>query len=159
MSNYLVDGADLTSIADAIRTKGGTSAQLAFPTDFVSAIEDIQTGGGPYEVTISLMDPTSPSAFQSCIIYEAVNFVKGNQIGLISSAIGSATVTVQSPCNSIIIEVQGGYLLWEFSGYNTMISGGVGITDANMEGTGVRWIKLCVIGNGSVDISGIEWDD
>lgn len=37
---------DLTSVANAIRTKGGTSAQLAFPSDFVSAIEDISGGGG-----------------------------------------------------------------------------------------------------------------
>ena len=38
--------ADLASVANAIRTKGGTSAQLAFPADFVQAIEDIETGGG-----------------------------------------------------------------------------------------------------------------
>lgn len=37
---------DLTSVANAIRTKGGTSAQLAFPAGFVSAINDI-SGGGP----------------------------------------------------------------------------------------------------------------
>lgn len=37
---------DLTSIANAIRTKGGTSSQLAFPSGFVSAIGDIPTGGG-----------------------------------------------------------------------------------------------------------------
>lgn len=37
--------ADLTSVANAIRTKGGTSAQLAFPAGFVSAIGDIPTGG------------------------------------------------------------------------------------------------------------------
>ncbi len=37
---------DLTSVANAIRTKGGTSAQLAFPSGFVSAIGDISTGGG-----------------------------------------------------------------------------------------------------------------
>lgn len=36
---------DLTSVANAIRTKGGTSAQLAFPSDFVSAIAAIPTGG------------------------------------------------------------------------------------------------------------------
>ena len=34
--------ANLTSVANAIRTKGGTSAQLAFPSDFVSAINDIR---------------------------------------------------------------------------------------------------------------------
>lgn len=38
--------ADLTSVADAIRSKGGTSAQLAFPAEFVSAIEAIATGSG-----------------------------------------------------------------------------------------------------------------
>jgi hypothetical protein len=38
--------ADLTSVANAIRTKGGTSASLAFPADFMSAIADIPTGGG-----------------------------------------------------------------------------------------------------------------
>ena len=37
---------DLTSVANAIRTKGGTSAQLAFPAGFVSAIGNIPTGGG-----------------------------------------------------------------------------------------------------------------
>lgn len=46
MSNYLVDGADLTSVANAIRTKGGTSADLAFPSGFVSAVQAIPTGGG-----------------------------------------------------------------------------------------------------------------
>lgn len=44
--------ADLTSVANAIRTKGGTSAQLAFPAEFVSAIEDIETGGGGDSGTI-----------------------------------------------------------------------------------------------------------
>lgn len=36
--------ADLTSVANAIRTKGGTSAQLAFPAGFVSAIGNISGG-------------------------------------------------------------------------------------------------------------------
>ena len=36
---------DLTSVANAIRTKGGTSAQLAFPAGFVQAIGDIPSGG------------------------------------------------------------------------------------------------------------------
>lgn len=35
--------ADLTSVADAIRTKGGTSAALAFPVEFISAIMAIPT--------------------------------------------------------------------------------------------------------------------
>lgn len=38
--------ADLTSVANTIRTKGGTSAPLAFPAGFVNAINAIPTGGG-----------------------------------------------------------------------------------------------------------------
>lgn len=38
--------AGLTKIADAIRTKGGTSAQLAFPDGMADAIAAIQSGGG-----------------------------------------------------------------------------------------------------------------
>ena len=39
--------ADLTSVANAIRTKGGTSGQLAFPNGFVSAVQNIPTGTTP----------------------------------------------------------------------------------------------------------------
>lgn len=43
MSNYLVTDSDLTSVANAIRTKGSTSSALEFPNGFVSAIDDITT--------------------------------------------------------------------------------------------------------------------
>ncbi len=50
MAIELVDAtqldSDLTDIADAIRLKGGTSAQLTFPSDFLSAIAAIPSGGG-----------------------------------------------------------------------------------------------------------------
>ena len=46
----LVDSAqldsDLASVANAIRTKGGTSAPLTFPQGFVDAVGAIETGGG-----------------------------------------------------------------------------------------------------------------
>ena len=50
MANYkVVDAdqldADLTSVADAIRAKTGTSGQMAFPSGFKTAVESIQTGG------------------------------------------------------------------------------------------------------------------
>lgn len=46
MSTYLVDSADLTAVANAIRAAGGTSAELAFPADFVSTIEAIAASSG-----------------------------------------------------------------------------------------------------------------
>lgn len=48
---------DLTSVANAIRTKGGTSAQLAFPAGFVSAIGDLSTGTG-YSVSAVMAQGT-----------------------------------------------------------------------------------------------------
>lgn len=43
MAEYLTNTTDLTAVADAIRTKGGTSAQLAFPDGFVSAVQAIES--------------------------------------------------------------------------------------------------------------------
>ena len=44
MSNYIVTGAQLTAVADAIRAKSGESGSIVFPTGFVSEINDITTG-------------------------------------------------------------------------------------------------------------------
>lgn len=46
MAYYSVADSELTSIANAIRTKGETSDGLVFPTGFVSAINAIETDGG-----------------------------------------------------------------------------------------------------------------
>lgn len=46
MSYRKVNDNSLASVADAIRSKGGTSNALVFPDGFVSAISAIQTGGG-----------------------------------------------------------------------------------------------------------------
>lgn len=46
MADYLTTDTELTSVANAIRTKGGTSASLVYPTGFVSAINAIPSGGG-----------------------------------------------------------------------------------------------------------------
>lgn len=61
MSMYIVDSRDLVDVADAIRTKGGTSASLEFPDGFVDAIEDISGGGEfkPYAETREFSASTS----------------------------------------------------------------------------------------------------
>lgn len=45
-NEYLVDGADMTTVADAIREKGGTTAPLSFPDGMAEAVRGIQSGGG-----------------------------------------------------------------------------------------------------------------
>ena len=44
MAEYLTNTTDLTLVADAIRTKGGTTELLTYPDEFVIAIQAIQTG-------------------------------------------------------------------------------------------------------------------
>lgn len=46
MAKYITTDSELTSIANAIRTKGGTSASLEYPSGFISAIQNIPSGGG-----------------------------------------------------------------------------------------------------------------
>jgi len=81
--------ADLTSVANAIRTKGGTSAQLAFPAEFVSAIEDIETGGG--------VPPTSAYIQTGLIhLWDAIETEPGTdspRITKLNDLIGSADLT------------------------------------------------------------------
>ena len=42
---YLVQGASLTTVADAIREKGGTTAPLSFPAGMAKAVRGIPSGG------------------------------------------------------------------------------------------------------------------
>lgn len=44
MANYVVSDASLSAVADAIRSKGGTSEALTFQNGFVGAIRDISGG-------------------------------------------------------------------------------------------------------------------
>lgn len=52
-NEYLVNSDDLVAVADAIRTKGGTSEALDFPGGFVDAVGAIETGGDDLYVSIA----------------------------------------------------------------------------------------------------------
>ena len=55
MANYIATDTDLTAVANAIRTKGGTAAQLEFPSGFANAINAIPTVGLSQTVAALLM--------------------------------------------------------------------------------------------------------
>ena len=67
MAYRKVDEASLTSVADSIRAKGGTTGALAFPDGFVSAVQAIQAGGGEADSSFkdvierTAVNPTLPS--------------------------------------------------------------------------------------------------
>ena len=54
MADYKVSDTNLSAIADAIRTKGGTSSGMSFPNGFVNAIGNIPTGEQPTLITKSI---------------------------------------------------------------------------------------------------------
>lgn len=53
MAELLVQSDSLKAVANAIRSKGGTSANLSFPEGFVNAIAALATGGGSLPSGIS----------------------------------------------------------------------------------------------------------
>lgn len=62
MAEYLVQGASLTTVADAIRERGGTTAPLSFPAGMASAIRGIQSGGSDLSsVDVYIADFTVPA--------------------------------------------------------------------------------------------------
>jgi hypothetical protein len=61
MAEYLVQGASITAVADAIREKGGTSAPLSFPAGMAEAVRNIQSGGDLSSVDVYIADFTVPA--------------------------------------------------------------------------------------------------
>lgn len=59
MAEYLVQGASLTAVADAIREKSGTTAPLSFPAGMAEAVRNIQSGGDLSSVDVYIADFTS----------------------------------------------------------------------------------------------------
>ena len=101
MADYLVQGASLTAVADAIREKGGTFAPLSFPAGMVAAVRDIQGGGGsptyvvglPISFTLTGWDPDTQGTTYKL---KAVGYKPGAggiQLGLPSD---SSTVNTQA---------------------------------------------------------------
>lgn len=132
MSNYLVDSADLTSVANAIRTKGGTSAQLSFPAGFVSAVQAIPAGGGgSNDKDKADMFPipdgySLPSNYQKLVYCES----SGTQIcdtGVI------ATINTK-------IELVGYFIPGTYSGYGFMLgSANPSVSIATQSVSAARW--------------------
>ena len=60
-NEYSVNQSDLVSVANAIRTKGGTSDALTFPGGFVDAVGAIQAGGDSQEIVEKFLTRTMTS--------------------------------------------------------------------------------------------------
>lgn len=112
--------ADLEDIADAIRTKGGTSAQMAFPAGFVSAVQAIPTGGitptGTKQITANGTS-IDVYSYQYADVSVPNSYVAGDEGKVVSNgalvAQSSDTVTTNNTydttlINSLTVNVSGG---------------------------------------------------
>jgi hypothetical protein len=108
---YLTNTSELTSVADAIREKGGTSAPLTYPFGWVSAIQDIQTGGdidalidgtlsGTYENSTATY--VRSMAFQGCDRLQSVVFLSCSSIGYSAFQYCSSLTTASFPACTFI---------------------------------------------------------
>ena len=68
--------ADLTIVAEAIRSKGGTTEQLPFPQGMKQAVEAISSGGSGESVTLL------PYASSICGMFKKAKFPEGTDIEL-----------------------------------------------------------------------------
>lgn len=95
MANYIVDGTELTSVANAIRTKGGTNSPLVFPNGFISAVNNISGGGGSSDFSTAEVTVTNNQEENALIIDELVNAdVDGLSKGIALEAGESKTISV-----------------------------------------------------------------
>ena len=96
MATRSVQESSLTSLADAIRAKGGTSDTLTFPGGFVSAVEAIDAGGGgddgSFKAVIerTAVNPTIPSDLTSIGKYA---FYNCNKLALTSLPAGVTSIS------------------------------------------------------------------
>lgn len=57
VTQYLTESTDLTAVANAIRSKGGTTDPLVYPDGFVTAINNIQAGSSSVDIKTSGLTP------------------------------------------------------------------------------------------------------
>lgn len=92
--------ADLTSVANAIRTKGGTSASLTFPSDFVSAINAISGGGMTVTDVPNSNGTGSVISGEASVLGTKTITANGTYLASDDDADGYSSVTVNVPSSA-----------------------------------------------------------
>lgn len=124
--------ADLTSVANAIRTKGGTSGQLAFPAGFVQAIGDISGGGGGTDFTAEWERPSDWPALPNDLdtysgMYVLFKIIEGKTIY-------RARINTQHPLDIGVTDSLG-----NFTSLRTQYTGEIDISELPV--SGYFWAK------------------
>lgn len=131
MAEYLVQGDSITTVANAIRAKTGSSGKLTFPSGFASAISGISTGKqvatGTVTVSVGVYQSLSITVNPGFSVSRMVLYCKPNNGVILEYINGSATViysnstsaaTVSKSGTSITITTPGTYTSSETWTYN-----------------------------------------
>lgn len=129
--------ADLTSVANAIRTKGGTSASLAFPAGFVSAIDAIPSGGGdPNENLIKLAKDTLTSVD-----------IDVSNVKVKERLFNSAKALIHARIRNMGAN-SGQYIFYQCSNMETLILSGSGFVPSNTTRDCSKLVAIDITGMG-----------
>ena len=123
MAVYVTNTSELTSIANAIRTKGGTSASLEWPTGFISAISNMEVSGGGTD--ISDTTATASDVLSGKYFYNASGTkTEGSIVTKTSSNLSASGDTVTVPAGYYASQV------------TKAVSAGSSTAPASINGTG-----------------------
>lgn len=148
---HITEGYISTGTVGSITVNGSNTKQLTV----YNGAHHVPIPSG-YTVTVSLTNPVNAVSFRGCCIYEAFSndvYDQGNQIGSISSATGSTSVSVDSSNYGIIVIVSGTAVSTDLS--MCSCTGGVSAEDTDSGGA----ILFHVTGDGTITIDGIDYDD
>ena len=123
MAVYVTNTSELTSIANAIRTKGGTSASLEWPTGFISAISNMEVSSGGTD--ISDTTATASDVLSGKYFYNASGTkTEGSIVTKTSSDLSASGDTVTVPAGYYASQV------------TKAVSAGSSTAPASINGTG-----------------------
>ena len=110
---------DLTSVANAIRSKGGTSAPLTFPSGFVSAVQAISGGGVPSEVKQAILTLVQAAVYSETDLSDEVAIIEAWAADTSAITVSPATASVSSASPtaqlSAVTTPAGGAVTWTSS--------------------------------------------
>lgn len=114
-SKVIFNGSTLMDVTQkTVTAETLLQGETALKNDGTSITGTYVGGGGNYSITVSLTNPISASDFYYCNIYEAVNpdfeeAMDGTPLATISSATGSATVSISSTSYGIVVSPEGSW--------------------------------------------------
>ena len=118
---YKAASSDITQVADAIRAKSATTAELEFPDEFVTAIAAIPTGGGQYqsksqsftpstsEQTVTITADSGYDALTSVTVIVTAMTTMTLPTAVSSSGSGTAKLTVSRSTSDQYINIPAGW--------------------------------------------------